>query len=70
MKTETKNVFAKLHKARTQCKGVALGFADVELLCDVLGDEIAKAEAEYEQWRERFTEYERNRSREGDKADG
>ena len=60
----TQNVFDKLTDAISAGTGVELTFADIELLHELVGDALAKAGADYEQWREIFEEYERNSRRE------
>ena len=52
-------VFEKLHEAQTREAGVSLSAADVELLYRLLSEELAKAETEYERWKEIFDELDR-----------
>ena len=51
------NVFEKLHEAMGQEQSVNLSPAEVELLYRLVGDEIAKAETEYERWKEIFKDF-------------
>ena len=62
-KQTTPNVFEKLHHAATTGKRVELSFADVTLLQEMLGDELARAEGEFATWEERLVEYFRNMER-------
>ena len=58
-----RNVFDRLHKASTSGQSITLSFAEVQLLWDMLGDELGKAETELERWADRFKEFERTRAR-------
>ena len=55
------SVFQRLHGASSSGMGITLSGADVELLWQVMGDQLALAEQQYEHWRERFEDYERSR---------
>ena len=60
----TESPFTKLHHAHVTGQNCTLTHGDVELLLDCLGDAFGKAEAEFETWRDRLAEYERDRARE------
>ena len=64
-----KSVFDKLHEALTRGQGVSLTFAEVELLFEYLDDALAKAETEYETWRERVEDSQRSSQRESHGSD-
>lgn len=66
---EKKSVFDKLHEALTRGQGVSLTFAEVELLFEYLDDALAKAETEYEIWRERVEDSQRSFQRESHGSD-
>ena len=51
------NVFDKLDDARNHRQGVSLTVAELELLFELVGNEIVKAGAEWEMWRERFEDH-------------
>ena len=59
-------VFSKILDAATKGHGVQLTFADVCLLQSVLGDELGRAEGEYDRWHNIVKEYERNAARESE----
>lgn len=58
------NVFDKMHTAVTQGNGVTLSSAELELLYEVAGDALAKAECELNKWIEVIEDYQRNAERE------
>ena len=53
------DVFERIGQAKGAGEGINLSAADVELLMDLCGDAIAKAESQVEEWRERFADYDR-----------
>ena len=57
------SVFKRLHRASSDGMGITLSGADVELVWQIMGDQFALAEQDYELWRERFDDYERVRKR-------
>ena len=63
-----RNVFDRLHKASTSGQSITLSFAEVQLLWDMLGDELGKAEAELEKRPDLQDEFERTRAREHGKG--
>ena len=64
------NVFEKLHDSQQRATEVTLSHADVSFLFDTLGDAVAKAEAEFETWRQRLEEYNLAQARESDAKPG
>ena len=52
-----RSVFERIDDALRAHKGISLSFGDLELLRQLVGDELDKAEGEYERWRELFREY-------------
>ena len=55
----TENVFARIHAANAAGNGITLSPADVELIMDLCGEAMAKADAAWEEWRERLEDYDR-----------
>ena len=53
------NFFDRIHRAAGNGQGVTLSALDVQMLMDLCGDAMAKAEADLAAWRERLAEYER-----------
>ena len=64
------NVFQKLLTSHERGTSATLSHADVSFLFETLGDAIGRAEAEYEMWRDRLAEYERNLEREAAQEGG
>ena len=54
-----RNPFTRIHQANVDCTELTLSPADLELIMDLLGDEISKAETRVNEWRERFADYDR-----------
>ena len=54
------HVFDKIADAASRGTSVELTFADVTLLQELMGGELAKAGGEYDRWRDIFAEYDRN----------
>ena len=53
------DVFDRIHGAAGNGQGVTLSALDVQMLMDLCGDAMAKAEADLELWRERLGKIER-----------
>jgi transcription elongation factor Elf1 len=56
---DSRNLFEKLDGTTKDGKPAILEVKDVALLIDLVGDELAKAEKDYKEWRDRITEYEK-----------
>lgn len=63
-------VFDRLHTAVSNGRGVELTAAEVWLLWELAGDALAKAEAEYGKWQDRFQELDLMRRRAAEEAGG
>ena len=63
-------VFDKLHTAVSNDEGVELTAAEVWLLWELAEDALAKAEAEYGKWQDRFHELDLMKRRATEEAGG
>ena len=58
------DVFDRMEKAKGNGLGVELSHADLELMYDLIGDALAKAKDDIDNWREIFADYERAKAKE------
>ena len=63
---EAMSVFDKMHKAQQQGRGVTLTYAELELLYELVGDALGKAESELERWRSILEQFQRSSEDDGD----
>ena len=57
------DLFDRMERANGNGQAIELSHADLELLYDMLGDALAHAKDEVDEWTERFASYQRAKAR-------